>query len=128
MYCIARLAGTHMVQSYNGQTSVAMLDYGHVFVPKPLSDEERQALADKTRHNREAAAVKALKANQDAADKGDAYGLMRMGERYRDGDGVDKDTDKARDYLKRAADAGSPTAQTELASLPQAASGLATEK
>ncbi len=57
----------------------------------------------------------ALKANLEAAQAGDAYGLLRMGERYRDGDGVAKDTAKARDYLTRAAAAGSVTATEELA-------------
>ena len=61
---------------------------------------------------------KVLKSNQDAAARGDAYGLMRMGERYRDGEGVEKDLDKARTYLKKAADAGSPTAAEELQHLP----------
>lgn len=61
---------------------------------------------------------KVLKSNQDAADKGDAYGLLRMGERYRDGDGVPKDLTKARDYLTKAAAAGSPTAEADLKNLP----------
>lgn len=64
-----------------------------------------------------AAEQKVLAANQAAADRGDAYGLMRMGERYRDGDGVDKNPAKAKDYLQRAADAGSPTAAEELKQL-----------
>lgn len=41
-----------------------------------------------------------------------------MGERYRDGDGVEKDLTKAKDYFKRASDAGEPTAARELADLP----------
>jgi TPR repeat protein len=41
-----------------------------------------------------------------------------MGERYRDGDGVPKDLAKAKDYLTRAAAAGSPTAADELKALP----------
>ena len=65
-----------------------------------------------------AAYAKALAANQAAAEKGDAYGLLRMGERYRDGEGVAKDLVKARDYLQRAAQAGSPTAAEELKKLP----------
>jgi len=51
--------------------------------------------------------------------KGDMFGLLRMGERYRDGDGVEKDLGKAREYLQKAADAGSPTAKEELANLKQ---------
>ena len=56
--------------------------------------------------------------NQDLADKGDAYGLLRMGERYRDGDGVAKNLPKAREYFTKAVAAGSPSAQEELDSLP----------
>ena len=67
----------------------------------------------------QAAALAALKANQDAAAKGDMFGLLRMGERYRDGDGVEKDLGKAREYLQKAADAGSPTAKEELSNLNQ---------
>jgi len=63
------------------------------------------------------AKAKSLKANQAAADKGDAFGLMRMGERYRTGDGVEKDLEKARSFLQKAADAGSETAKSELADL-----------
>jgi len=74
---------------------------------KAIASEKKQAIQDKV-----------LKINQDAADKGDAYGLLRMGERYRDGDGVDKDLTKARIYLTRAADAGSPTAADEVKDLP----------
>jgi TPR repeat protein len=40
--------------------------------------------------------------------------LLRTGERYRDGEGVEKDQAKARAYLTKAAAAGSPTAQDEL--------------
>jgi len=42
-----------------------------------------------------------------------------MGERYRDGEGVTKDLFKARDYLTKAAAAGSPTAADELMKLGQ---------
>ena len=61
----------------------------------------------------------ALKFNQDAADRCDAYGLLRMGERYRDGEGVAKDLPKARDYFTRASAAGSQVAANELAALPK---------
>ena len=63
-------------------------------------------------------AALALQSNLDAAAKGDLFGLLRMGERYRDGDGVEKNLSKAREYLQKAADAGSPTAQDELTKLP----------
>jgi TPR repeat protein len=45
-------------------------------------------------------------------------GLLRMGERYRDGDDVPKDLGKAKVYLQKAADAGSSTAAEELKKLP----------
>jgi hypothetical protein len=60
---------------------------------------------------------KVLKFNQEQADKGNVYGLLRMGERYRDGDGVQKDLNKAREYLTKSAAAGSPTAADELSKL-----------
>ena len=50
-------------------------------------------------------------------NKGDVSGLLRMGERYRDGDGVEKNAAKARDYFTKAAAAGSPTAADELSKL-----------
>ena len=62
-----------------------------------------------------------MKSDQAEAEKGDAYGLLRMGERYRDGDGVEKDSTKAEEYLTKAAKAGSPAAVRALADLQQAA-------
>ena len=59
-------------------------------------------------------AANALEENQQLADRGDAYGELRMGERYLTGDGMDKDISKARDYLQRAAEQGSQTAVEEL--------------
>ena len=45
------------------------------------------------------------------------HGLLRMGERYRDGDGVEKDLAKSKDYLTKAAAAGSADATNDLAQL-----------
>ena len=56
----------------------------------------------------------ALAENERLAAQGDAYGELRMGERYLTGDGVAKDIFKARDYLQRAAEQGSQTAAQEL--------------
>ena len=63
--------------------------------------------------------AKTIQWNQEQAEKGDSFGLLRMGERYRDGDGVPKDLNKARDYLNKAAVAGSSFAQDELKQLPK---------
>lgn len=60
-----------------------------------------------------------LKSHQDLADKGDAYGELRMGLRYRDGDGVPKDLDKAREWLHKSADQGDSDAASALAKLPK---------
>ena len=87
------------------------------FVQK-ISNDKLIAI-EKQKQRQEAAKVAALKSNQDQAAKGDLYGLLRMGERYRDGDGVEKDLAKAKDYLTKAAAAGSPTAADELSKLNQ---------
>ncbi len=61
---------------------------------------------------------RALEVNESAAAKGDAFGLLRMGERYRDGDCVAKDLAKARTYLMEACLKGEVEASNELATLP----------
>jgi len=86
---------------------------------KKFAEEAIQQARIKALAAQEHAKQVALKSNQDAAAKGDSIGLLRMGERYRDGDGVEKDLAKAKDYLQRAADAGSPTAAEELKNLSQ---------
>lgn len=63
---------------------------------------------------------RALKFDQDQAAKGDEYGLLRMAERYRDGEGVEKDLTKAKEYFSKAITAGSPTAADELKELTNA--------
>lgn len=99
--------------SANRVVTLHKLDYGTPCV-KIWSEEELAAIKQRADAPKNAA----LKANQQAAERGDAYGLLRMGERYRDGDGVEKDLSKARDYLQKAATAGSDTAKDELAHLP----------
>jgi hypothetical protein len=64
--------------------------------------------------------INALRYNQEQAAKGDGYGLLRMAERYRDGDGVEKDLTKAKEYFNKAIAAGSPTAAKELKELNNA--------
>jgi TPR repeat protein len=109
-----------------GGRPIELYDCGTPYFPPPPTPEqiaaqkqaqaEAQAKAAEQKKNTEEIA---LKSNQDAAAKGDAYGLMRMGERYRDGDGVEKDLAKANEYLQKAADAGSTTAAEELSRLKQ---------
>ncbi|MGD0017570.1 MAG: hypothetical protein ABSC38_08675 [Verrucomicrobiia bacterium] len=83
------------------------------------TESERKIAAEKEKKQQAIAAMqlKVLKLNQDQAARGEPYGLLRMGERYRDGDGVPKDLAKARDYLSKAAAAGEPSAADELSRL-----------
>jgi hypothetical protein len=85
----------------------------------PLTPEQIEAANAKAAADKKASGEKALKYNQKLADEGDPYGLLRMGERYRDGDGVSKDLAQAHDYFTKAVAAGSPTAADELSQLGQ---------
>jgi hypothetical protein len=128
----ARKIGTIRGLKSDGADSSTVLELWEYYTPTPeeiaaaIAAQEKakaaqeKAIADakaKAAAQKQAAAARALKYNQDDAAKGDAYGLMRMGERYRDGDGVEKDLAKAKEYLQKAADAGSPTAAEELSKL-----------
>jgi hypothetical protein len=62
--------------------------------------------------------ARVLALNEEQAEAGDPYGLLRMGERYRDGAGVETNLVKARYYLTRAAQTGDITASNELSDLP----------
>jgi len=85
------------------------------------TEAERKAAEEKEKKEQAQVAMqlKVLHLNEDQAAKGEPYGLLRMGERYRDGEGVPKDLAKARDYLSKAAAAGEPSAADELSRLEQ---------
>jgi TPR repeat protein len=87
--------------------------------PKQLTLEQIADAKAKADEVKKTASDKALKYNQDQAAKGDAYGLLRMGERYRDGDGVEKNLAKAKEFFNKAVAAGSPSAAEELGKLTQ---------
>lgn len=72
--------------------------------------EVNQGLAKQREETRKAAMERALKFNQAAADRGEASGQFRMGERYFKGEGVNRDLAKAREYLAKAAAQGYPEA------------------
>jgi TPR repeat protein len=61
---------------------------------------------------------KALVYDLDMAAKGDDYGEYRMGQRYRDAEGVQRDLEKARGWFTKAAAQGLKAAGKELAELP----------
>ncbi len=117
----AKQAGAYVLSESN---SVLKLDYGVVAIPPPPSPEEIEAVARNAEtvvlHNQNVnvQAAKMLKWNQEQAAKADEYGLLRMGERYLNGDGVEKDLVKARDYLSKAAAQGSVQAADLLKKLP----------
>ena len=97
-------------------TGLPRLVYGKPCV-KIWSAEEIAAAEQKLDAQRQAVRDRVLISNRVLADQGDPYGLRRMGERYRDGDGVPKDLAKARDYLAQAVAAGSSSAAGELSGL-----------
>ena len=106
----------------NADRSIHCLDFG-IPCDKPqwAIDAETNRPVSDAAAMRAKGEARALAANEASAAKNDPFGLLRMGERYRDGDGVPKDLGKARAYLTRAANAGEITASNELAALPQAA-------
>lgn len=84
---------------------------------KDLPNVFAMQLKDKQEAEKKATTALAVAFNQRQADQGDAYGLLRMGERYRDGEGVPKDLAKAKEYFSKAEVAGSADATNELAQL-----------
>ncbi len=62
---------------------------------------------------------------QSLADQGDAYGELRMGERFLDGVGVSRDENRARDYFTKSSAQGNSAATRELqilnATVPESA-------
>jgi TPR repeat protein len=116
---------SHPTTKYqDGFTSktIYSLDYGKVWsapVPKPkvLTAEEistAKAIAEKRAVEN---AAKALAWNRAQAEKGDAYGQFRMGERYRDGEGVARDPQQARAWFAKSAAQGNIEARLALQKL-----------
>jgi TPR repeat protein len=122
---MAFYVGTYTYSTVNGSSrTIQKLDYGvPCGVPLELIKqqvEQSKVAKEKAEQAKLAAAEKALKYNQEQADKGDPTGLLRMAERYRDGEGVEKDLTKAKDFFQKAIDAGSPSAADELKRLDNA--------
>ena len=93
--------------SVTDKSGMTPLDWASLLGHKDVADFLRNKTAFRVQDDkRTASQLKALNYNQALADKGDAYGQLRMGERYLKGDGVDKDITKARDYLSKAAAQG----------------------
>jgi hypothetical protein len=98
--------------------TIKKFNYG-VCCEKLWTPEELAVAREHSEAQKNVAATGALKFEQSQADKGDSYWLFHLGERYRDGNGVPKDLDKARDYFERAKKAGNSNADDELKKLNQ---------
>jgi len=107
---------TYRTQSGNTRT-IHKYDYGTPYTPPPLTPEQMAAHKAEVETKKEIAAAKALESDQAAAARDDTYGLLRMAERYRNGEGVETNLVKARVYFMRAAEAGSTTASNALIKL-----------
>ena len=79
-----------------------------VMVVPPLTDKCK---------SQDEAQTKALAWDQSQAEQGEAYGQLRMGERYRDGDGVAKDLVMAQSWLSKSAYQGNSHAIKALSEL-----------
>jgi hypothetical protein len=117
----AKYAGTYeYVSALGAKKTVRKLDYGTICeapkVPDPTPELLRaRHLAEVERQAKVRAAE--LKHHQELAAKDDAYGLLRMGERYLKGDGVEYDAVKGKQYLTKAADKGNDAAKRLLEKL-----------
>jgi hypothetical protein len=107
----------------NGE-SYELWDCGTRYTPPPLTQEQIKAKEKAENAKREAAEkskkeadLNILKWNQQQADAGDAYGQLRMAERYRDGIGVETNLAKARTYFSLSAGQGNITAKQALEAL-----------
>ncbi len=101
--------------TYEGAT-YHRLDYGEV--RGKLTDEEKAAQTQAQQARRAELMANAIALYQKQADTGDSSAQLRLGEIYRDGEGVPRDLAKARDYLAKAAAQGNQDAQKELGQLP----------
>jgi TPR repeat protein len=77
---------------------------------RPLAADELNGRGEVRKQAMDAARAEALAWNQSQAEKGDAYSQCRMGERYRDGEGVARDLRQACAWLAKSAAQGNPRA------------------
>ena len=129
-YFFAKNVGRYSYKTTAGaRATVPSYDYGLV----PTKEEIVEAANKQSLSNKDAAEKvrvdnvlkkseaenKALKWNQDQAEKGDPYGQYRMGMRYLNGDGVAKDETKAREWFIKASAQNHVDAKAELKKLSQ---------
>lgn len=113
------------VYKYNtvsgGTRTLHQLIYGTPCAAPQKSPEQILAAQKNLARKKTEGAAAALKANLSQCAAGDAYGQLRMAERYRDGDGVATNLSRARVLFEMSADQDNPTAVRELAQLTNAA-------
>jgi hypothetical protein len=88
-------------------------------VARPLTAEEIAARQAAAAEKRAKEMQPAIAYYQRAAAGGDVEAQLRLGEIYRDGDGIAKDPAKAREWLAKAAAQGSLRAAAALQNLPK---------
>jgi hypothetical protein len=101
---------------------VPVYDYGTPFTPpaQVLTPTEKAAAETAGEKKKaEAEAVK-LRFDQEQAEAGKDLYQYRLGMRYSNGEGVEQDLAKAREWLKKSADQGNQDAVKQLAKLPPA--------
>jgi hypothetical protein len=116
-------AGVYTYATVAGSSrTLRLFDFGEICAPPappPPTQEQLLEAKDRAARKKAEAAANAMRFNQELADRGDAYGELRMGERYRDGDGVPKDLQRAREWFSKAAAQGDKAAAKDLADLDQ---------
>jgi TPR repeat protein len=111
----ARVVGTTKVaDGLGGSINLPMLDYGQV---AQLTEAEERALAkvragspDASENKRAVLMANAIAGYERQAANGNADAEERLGEIYRDGEGVEKDPAKARDWFAKSAAQGNKDA------------------
>ena len=119
---VAKDAGLYTYMTVLGASAtIHKFDYGTICeapaASVPSEADEAQARAQSAA-KKKTSQEKALKYWRDLAATGDAGAEWRLGEIYRDGEGVSKDLTQARVWLQKAANQGQKEASAELANLP----------
>jgi len=118
----AKAAGVYTYPTVLGGTStIHNFDYGLISTAPPRAipsleelNQQRQASLDK----KTASQARSFQINLELAKSGDPLGQWRLGQMYRDGEGVAKDTQAARAWFAKAAAQGQKDAAADLASFP----------
>jgi hypothetical protein len=119
---VARESGTYTYPTAIGSVAtVRKLEYGFIcgppLPPPPSAQEQAAAKAAEAKRKADQASA-TLKHHQELAAKKDPYGLYRMGKRYLEGDGVEKDPERGWQLLRQASLAGHEGAKELLEKKP----------